>query len=1239
MESNKGAKYLELTLIKVLRIVAPSYSRKRCLDYLQKVLSQFDLPQASLTCSFETFINQTPHVVIKEIQKRFLFSLLVVKSVLCKKDRVNTLVYDGRHAIFNSDAKNISLHCFVVDGKSRMRLHTRNEQEMPCLHSKVLQMKRFQRVQPLLQLLSNSEIKSCPSVPDPQNLPSLVEFLQKFNLPDTKTFITFRYAGKSKLTCCWYTTPSFASVPIKRVLYIEAFSDRNYQLVYAPVANVKDKKAIENAQSQYEEYKIRVALAQELELKPKDPLQKNYSSSVHVVRYGLNLAFDLGLIETRDNLLAFSHQLSQTFSSIYVFVDDQFHLRHINYYDVETHFSTQVACCDNDNSSLDMSLPMWLQKEEKIRRHKSCLQMFSFWTKVWKRRERWIKRREFILKDLIQRLTSMVTRDAVAGKICQSPYVKCLNHMKKIIKHQHVYMYSSHDAHMHSVKYYLTDFAYKTFKKCSGVTIKAQNDNTLLSLSVFGLTIFNLYTYLDCKSDADFFSASCPNVVDLGLGNFVNEFSPADIFITHQQKDLLLHHCKQVTTKEGQNVSLLSFCKYKGRLWAKHILNYWASFGLCLLQSFDHEVFSQTTNSSASLLGFQCMWTKCAKMSGPLGHALERSKPFHEFLIRDASKGGFMFSIEGALNQGDVIQSEGMPGSGESLCAQSILEMDLISSYGYAASQALMPTGFCMGFQKSQLDGNCLQLMDIRARYKSFEFRAVYKTLYDLLQHKGVLIRTVYSNFSPFGIFGLGSYLIDLAVVTNKGRLLLYQMDGAFCHGCDDCPPLFRYVHGKTQDQVRKDTKIRDAFIHSWVKEMNLAAIRHSSEYEKEPMVAYQVIQDCCSPGYDSASLSAAFLTIPALAQLVKGYTIVDQIGKNPSICKVMQKIDAAQNNLNFMFIAKAHVTIQKSPQQKWQYGPLIVYENRQDKYAKQSLAYSGCVVLTRDYYLWLKKNYGTQLSISSIDWILFYPTEPRWNDIYEFLTQYRSETNDVVMAAFLKRIINLSAGFYAVRSDQPRRSRFRLVNKLPMDFKFYQHSPDVHYCMDVGQDSYFLLEMKPAPKLFVAPSKSALAMHLTIVEYAKCRLIELIHFLQQHIKVGCFRLLYSNVDNVVFCIANADCLADAIEPTMMSSFNQTKYLYVVDGQKKPGLAEEKWIRLGSSRWKFISIRMQHYCLVVPSNEEDGLYKTSGWSNLSSMEAFQAAEAILKGERVTISQMRRVNKLSNMNVHSVQLSM
>ena len=1254
------------TLIKVLQRAVPRVRKKQRLYFLQKLVDQHNVNLDPLKLTLVHFITKCPLAAIEQLQTKYNFCLVVVKSVWHQRSKVTRLLFDGRHAILNNETL-APIHCFVLNKKNNLHCYTSNVNNLPLLYAR----HEFTKWQTPLHSLLIMDSAAVPQANDPQNKQELIAFLQTYCPPSTKVCINFKFSSQAHHIKQWYETPIIQDVPVTAVVRIKASTSPNYALVYSADVSSALEKAKQRGHKMDKDYEKYCAMWQNVREKQKEaanPVQDSRTSSISITKTSLNLAFDLGVIQSQEALLHLSNQLARTQSSLYVFLDDHYHLRYITYYDMEQHFSTQVPCFVNDCLDFDKTLSVREQKDENKYRHQASEIMLSFWRRVWQRRQRWIERRRYVLKpvvDLLEHLLGqnkgVAATNSNPSKLLRSPYSRCLMDLKQLIHQQRIYMYSSHDSHMHCIKFYFADFAYTTIKKCHGVSVKAQSDSTLTMLSIPGMTLINLHTYFDCKQDQDFFSAVCPTTATQNVSQIVDGPKPSDVFIKHSQKNLLRHPCPQViidgSDSNQSSVTLNTFCKQKGLQWSKHILQYWVYFGSFLLKQFGHEIHGQNHYPSASYLGFQCVWTAYAKTAGPFAHSLEKSKAFYEDLIREVSKGGFMFSIEDVLDQGKPLWPSLLAAEQEcgNFVAQSIAEMDLISAYGYSASLAYMPSGFCTGFKREEnVDKNqqyCNRL-DSKARHRSFEFRAVYKSLLELT-NQGVAIRTVYSNFSPNGIFCLGPYPIDLAVTTQTGQLFLFQMDGAWCHGCPSCPPLSRYLNKQTHDEVREMTNKRNHITQCWIDQINAAAAAQlMPTWTNTPMIIYTIIQDCHTSGYSPGALEVSFQNEPVLSKLIKGYTITDQCGFAPTLDGLKKSMHSFANNNSYTFIAFASVNILNS-NASCNEGPLIVYEPREDKYTRQCLAFSGCVVLTRDYYNWLIKTFGSRFQIISIEWILFYSVEPTLNLIYSRLTRLRSTTDSPVLVSFLKRMINLSCGFYGVRSLEQDKTHYRLVNSLPQNYAFYRHYPDMSYTMDLGQSSYFVLATKTWPKMFKTrkASQSALPMFLTVVEYGKLRLVEILHFIQAHVKPMHFRLLYSNIDNIIFGLANANTLEDAIQPSQWLHFCQNKDEYFAPvpttnittlstdvAIKPPGMAEFKWIRNGHCQWKFVSMRTQHYCVVVSQTDTvDGhLHKTSGWTGLSSLEAYQAASNILQGQKTVITQTRRINKKSNMESQTLE---
>ena len=1203
--TGKIGKCLPLSLTKALQKTQPNVVKHRRQKFLKQLFVQQGISQEPDDWSLIDFVSQHPSAAQK-VQQKFNARWVIVQQQNLPK--MNKLVYDGSHAIVKNESSPI--HFFWLAKNKRLKQHSINGlKNMPPLPPTKYKKIRNKNQKPLGQLLG---FASCVTQ-DPQTTEELEMFLKNHTPPQTKVFVHFIFSPLTESTVPWIEMTNTQDGPINNVLHLVAWTQDHYTVVYSEKTNLslsRDQKRGKKIELQFAHYQEKLDKVQRNAKEIPDPFQSNCTASINLAHTGLNLAHHLGLIQTCEEMSQFSVNLVKTHSSLYVFLDEQNHLRHITYYDQEDTFSTQVTCCEDNEKGLDQ----YQQGLNNQRKDKAAKIMLEFWKKVWDRRQYWIEQRQLHLKPLTDRLEAILTQPGT--KSMSSPYSRCWANLKKIIGHQQVYMFSNQDAHLHSIKFYLTDFVYQTFKKCRGVSVKASSDSTLTMLCISGMTLINLHTYFDSKSDADFFAEAFDS----------NGYNPSTTRISHINK-----HLERESLATNQQTSMLMHCKKTGKQCAKHILNYWSRFGQFLLAQFSFEVHGLVNLPSASYLAFQCVWTAYAKTAGPLAQAMEKCKPHHETLLRQESKGGFMFSTEDALNQGNALWPNEQ---GNTTQAQSIAEMDLVSAYGFAASKAYMPSGFCTGFSRGNKDpGQSLSKLDLKARHKSFEFRAVYKVLHDLIQRDGISIRAVYSNYSPLGLFCLGSYPIDLAVITREGTLLLYQMDGLWCHGCPICPDQpHLFANSQTYEEVRQKTNQRDKETKHWINAMN-AAVGHS-------MIQYTIIYDCHSPGFSTEALDFFFQTVPQLAHLVQGYQMMDLIGSR--LTKTMfESIVTNHSEGNYTFIAKATIDVpNKAP--TYMDGPLVVYQSRENKYTKQSLSFFGTVVLTRDYFEWLKKSFQC-VSLQDLEWVLFYKTEPIFNQIYSELTRLRSTSTDPVLICFLKRMINLSCGFFGAHTSQQDKATYRLVDGLPNNYAFFRHNLNFNYTTEIGQRSYILLETKALPKVssYRKPSNSAIPMFVTIVEYGKLRLVQILHFLQQHVDPSRFRLLYSNIDNLVYALGDADTLEEALKPQCRVSFCLYKNQFlagVTDGVvvKTPGMAALEWIRNASCGWKFVSIRTQHYCLVVSNSQEGGnLHKTSGWTNVSSQEAYNLALKMLRGRPVSLVQTRRVNKKCNMETRQV----
>ena len=1263
-------------------------------SWLEALFRLHDIPGTPQTTLFADFVTLHPRAT-RTMQQKLAIRLLVVRKKKIPSGRNQTkLLYDGRHAVLSPLPENddAPLRCLLLDQEGGLLCDCSQESDLPRLTEDCFRSAAFATSarQPLWQLLGAEPPEGeDEELPEPQTLHQLDLYVRQLRLA-VETNVVVRYASSlqvKSLLCDWYESALHQpSTSFKRVLHLKAFADADYAVSYTldsdkglSRAAQRGERAVCDFQRYRETWKecdeqgekkdTNEEGEEEEEEGSVDPRQANCAAAVSVAHTGLNLAFNLGLL-SREELSVLSEQLGSTYSSLFVFLDEEDHVRFITHYDAQDSFSREVPCFEKGDPEQADSVARELGRQNRELRDRATQIMTGFWQEVWKRREHWLEKRRQLLLPLTGRLeTILQTPTTATTKKLVSPYSRCLSELRKVVQHHRVLLCSKQDAALHSIKFFLAHFAYQTFKRSHGVSLKAQSDDSLVRLSVPGMTVVNAHTYFSCQSDADFYA---------GLWTPWIGPSPADVVISHSRK--ALKH--QVPVKMGSSgtQAVPLYCKQRGFLFARTLHRRWVGFGRFLLATFGYEIHGQTSPPSASYLAFQCVWTRYAQTAGPLAQAPERCKPYHEDLLRERSRGGFMFSAQSEFGQGEPL----FPGASEpetekdqeAAAARSIAEYDLVSAYGYAAASSRIPSGFCTGYEKLDPDSSAgiLERLDVRARHKSFEFRAVYKAIEGFVRRSGEVVRSLYHNYSPLGLFTLGMYNLDLAIVTERGQILLLNCDGNFVHSCDTCPPFKRqrqFVNGQSREQVREKSDRRDADIRAWVDSVNagFAALGWGPE-----TVSYAVLHDCHTPGYTTLDLERSFATHPVLAKLVRGYRITDQCGSSLSLAQFRELASSGREEDggdSHTFIAKATVSVEPPPWRSgfedtkdkdgsFSLGPLIVYGEKDDdedddespervrpgrpksnRYSHQALAWSGTVVLTRDYYHWLENTFGNRFTVRDLDWVLFFKTEPCLNVIYRELVDLRSTTPDPVLVTFIKRIVNLSAGFYGVRSSQRNKTTYRLVNKMPFRFAFYRHALDPHNNVLLGDTSYFLLETSPAPKRPTKrpPAKSAVALFLTIVEYGKLRLVEILHFIREHLPPGRCRLVYSNVDNAVICLSGgSDSLEQAVAPEKRSSFRALKssHLYEESEEgrpaaavKAPGLAELKWKRSGPDcDWKFITLRIQHYCIKVPARPDQNLHKTSGWSDVSSDQVFSWAQDLLRGSGVVkVLQNRRVSKM------------
>jgi len=364
---------------------------------------------------------------------------------------------------------------------------------------------------------------------------------------------------------------------------------------------------------------------------------------------------------------------------------------------------------------------------------KSWTTLFDF---IYNQKTKWTEKKAAILKPLTDHLATVVS-------LKMDPFKKCLKSLDYIIKNFKLVIYSQDDFTVHALKLNVAHYIKSLNpKKFLSLQIQCDPTNNLICIKNPDLTLFNLDCYL---SENVLSNCNLPN--------------PEIKSISDKLKN-------QKQKKNGKTV--IQLCKERGKIFSQDIYNAWITLGIDFMNLFQYDIFSLPFTTLATL-AYNVVWTQYIRQGGTFHHGIEKMKPFYENILRDYSNGGYYYSCQDKLDaQQPVHGNTGNP-------ASSIMELDIISSYGYASSHMMTPTGFCVGY--FQNEANQLEKCDKKMRHFSFEFLSVYYTL-DQLTLQGYNIKTVYSNFHLAGIFTVDNYPIDLVVICANGQLLLFQFDG-----------------------------------------------------------------------------------------------------------------------------------------------------------------------------------------------------------------------------------------------------------------------------------------------------------------------------------------------------------------------------------------------------------------------------------------------------------------------------
>jgi hypothetical protein len=829
---------------------------------------------------------------------------------------------------------------------------------------------------------------------------------------------------------------------------------------------------------------------------------------------------------------------------------------------------------------------IWMEYDELYNaRYVTVSALNHFYQTELATKESWAKLFDYIyrIKHYVtlhkrQKLLPLLTTLSKVSQTLQSPYKTCAQQLMNCIEHLTIVMFSHDDTCMHAIKLQLCAYLKEKNKKSNVIYLNSSTTNTLTLLRTKEFTFLNLNMYLD--QEAIFKSAL-----------------PKPTIVSSIKR--LFHHPKINAT-----TTLPAVCKDRGKEIAPQLLVCWLSIGEFFINHFELDIFASHFRS-ISYLAFVAVWSKYARKAGIFHQGLEKTKPAYETIFRSFSHGGFSFSCKDFLEQGKPIFGTygGEP-------ASTLISLDITSSYGYAGSHIQTPTGFCNAYFDNGF--GYLQLSEPFSRHNSFEFMAVYYTLYHLSVEQKLEIKTVYSNFHSTGLFYIKNYPLDLAAVLENGTILLFQFDGAYAHGCrEGCPLFSSFVRGRKRSELEADTDKRDSVINLWVKETNELNIIQAS---------YSVLNDCHSHNYQKKQLQHAFYSIPMLAKLTDSYPAAKTCTKDDVLF--------SNDTLTFLIVLEGFIPTPLLPT-SIQPRPLLYKSKTEHCWSRTDKTEATHPMLfSKDYLSWLTKNYNFQ--VTHIHSVFFYKKCSVLNSIYAELTFLRMNANiSPSIKQLVKNVINFSAGYFGLNEKKGAKTTYRLMSGIGSKF-----NTNKHFAMPVATNNncnFYIVGTARALKKTNYMSVAPFPIFVCIVEFGKKRLSEIMCFFDSYLLPSHYRHLYSNVDNILFVLAT-DTIEQAVDPQQFQEFCK-KRLQFFSPVPLPGFVKQEICVTSDQEWQFVSPVLMNYCIKTKTSHET-FFKCL-FNNVTGEQAFDHSLKMLRKDKLEVVQIRRVDKMLNKNVQTL----
>lgn len=1124
----------------------------------------------------------------------------IVQYIKKRKTPGIVLLYDNYYRMIRRNSK-ITFHGFILGLNGELIQYTNDVKDMDHLWSVP---KRFKKDMWLEDILDNKSTT-------PQNLRKastmdhMQQYLKHHNL---ERDVRIQYLKST------YPKPTlevmFQSYVEKTKIVAFQYKGR---LHFTSYDNIKDPKPVRK-RDQRRLKKLQEEHTHKMESIPssiEDLYQKNRSGATSIFAKCLSLAFYLGILSK-----ASWRDMANELNKMVLFLWP--------HYDCKKELRSIFVFCPSNMASIFCKLDTMENEElDSVKQYASLFKFIS-------QQQRYLcEQKTKLLEPLLNQLTAEAV-DSTGYHLLK----KCLRELKTLCMVQRIIYFQNDDLFLHNFK---LPFAYYVTAENKAKQVREILDALKIPIALrsVNLDLENIRSHLFASDNGSF------NLYD-DAGNLTslfgsNDTRPLPLIDADKTWDQLANSnpfCPGIIGNTFNSVRLPKYVKQRSEqlTWLLYtVYNNWSNW---LLEEFNFD--ASHGRMTFSELSYHCIMNKFWQFGGPLIQGPEKMKPYYDYFLRSFCHGGFSFSCHG-----EVVKGQPLYPNTPHLRAQNVIELDLVSSYGAAAScTESVPGGFCMAYFNNN-NSNPLEAYptDKYQRWCSFEFTTTFAIIEHYQNVLGRSIKSAFHNYSPMGLFRIDNYYVDLALVfEDSNEIALFQMDGQYVHGCDVCPELPRYVGNKSWSEIRETTKQRDQTI--------INAIANISQICNQT-ITYTVVCSCHDEQFSPGQVKEMFKLNPKLAKFQEPYKWLPK----DKIVLESNGFVSVPDDLTYIIVCRGYVDLSKPNNlahvATHLLGGALPCINKEEE-GKHFFENVSCqdTLMSKKWFEFAINVLGFVPTVLKA--IFFYRRCDIMPQVYTNLISQRAMANtrgNMFDVQVLKRLINFSCGYFGLNQNkalfEPLMGQINhsIVNKVnkPKNYNIFRH-----YITPIGfynDEEFFLKKMpKHQPKHW-RPSRTHLPFFIHVIEEGKLRLYQRLILIMSFCKMGAVKLLYIHIDNMILALAEGNSIHDLVEPQLMPRFE--KY-FASQLNGYPGHLKLQWSLEDATQWRFISPKICTYVAQTYSTVHQGhcKFSTLTFKDYNDMSTqYQIAKRMLENETIQVCQERRVDKSINLETALIHLNM